>query len=314
MAVYGKVSLFVLVLAEAALFLKLEPIYSHFYLFAWWPAIFLADALIQRKSGKSFIVDDTREFVVLCVASVYFWLVFELINVRLNNWEYHIQTRQSVLMEWLTGAACFATVLPGLFFFAHLFRIYTRFGHARIRGFEVTGNLLAGLFAVGCAFFVFPLIWPDYFFPLVWGSFIFLLVPVNALFAKRSLLRDMSRGDISTFYCLLLGGAVCGLLWEFWNFWAPDKWIYTIPYVNKFKVFEMPILGFLGFPPFAVECYVGYNTLSIFRAGKSWEHGPIPGRKGLFEQSAAVRIALIPVLVIVWAVSFSLMDLFTVKY
>ena len=32
-----------------------------------------------------------------------------------------------------------------------------------------------------------------------------------------------------------------------------------------FLVFEMPILGFLGFPPFAVECYVMMNTVSLFR-------------------------------------------------
>ncbi len=49
-------------------------------------------------------------------------------------------------------------------------------------------------------------------------------------------------------------GLVCGLLWETWNFWARTKWIYTVPFFDRFKLFEMPVLGMVGFAPFAVEC------------------------------------------------------------
>jgi hypothetical protein len=54
---------------------------------------------------------------------------------------------------------------------------------------------------------------------------------------------------------MLLAGAFCGFLWELWNFRAGAKWIYTVPHLGFLKVFEMPLLGFLGFPPFALECY-----------------------------------------------------------
>ena len=33
----------------------------------------------------------------------------------------------------------------------------------------------------------------------------------------------------------------------------------------------MPVLGFFGFPPFAVECYVIYNFISLFRHQRGWE-------------------------------------------
>ncbi|MBP1700761.1 MAG: hypothetical protein H6Q41_5949 [Deltaproteobacteria bacterium] len=33
----------------------------------------------------------------------------------------------------------------------------------------------------------------------------------------------------------------------------------------------MPFLGFLGFPPFAVQAYVMYNFISLFRSGRGWE-------------------------------------------
>jgi hypothetical protein len=84
-------------------------------------------------------------------------------------------------------------------------------------------------------------------------------------------MRDWERGDPRKFLLLLTAGLVCGLLWEFWNFWAQSKWVYTVPFFNEIKGFEMPLLGFLGFPPFAVECYVTYNFISIFRHKRGWE-------------------------------------------
>jgi hypothetical protein len=44
----------------------------------------------------------------------------------------------------------------------------------------------------------------------------------------------------------------------------------------------MPVPGFLGFPPFAVQVYVMYNFLSLFRSGRGWEEAAVrisPERK-----------------------------------
>jgi hypothetical protein len=37
---------------------------------------------------------------------------------------------------------------------------------------------------------------------------------------------------------------------------APAYWKYNLPYVNRFHLFEMPILGFLGYMPFSLYCWV----------------------------------------------------------
>ena len=58
----------------------------------------------------------------------------------------------------------------------------------------------------------------------------------------------------------MLAGLVCGILWEFWNYWAGSKWIYTLPFLGEWKIFEMPALGFLGFLPFALECWIIYHV------------------------------------------------------
>jgi hypothetical protein len=63
---------------------------------------------------------------------------------------------------------------------------------------------------------------------------------------------------------ILLAGMACGIIWEFLNAFARTRWIYTVPFLEDLKFFEMPPLGFLGFPPFALECVVMYGMLVAF--------------------------------------------------
>jgi hypothetical protein len=106
---------------------------------------------------------------------------------------------------------------------------------------------------------VWPLIFPSVWLaPIIWLSFILLLDPLNALRGWPSIVGDLARGDWRRLSSLLGAGLVCGFLWEFFNYWALSKWTYTVPYFGNIKIFEMPVLGFLGFPPFAIECWAMY--------------------------------------------------------
>ena len=67
---------------------------------------------------------------------------------------------------------------------------------------------------------------------------------------------DLSRGDWRPWISLWAGALVCGFFWELWNFWSYPKWIYHVPYVGVAKVFEMPLLGYLGYFPFAMELWL----------------------------------------------------------
>jgi len=106
---------------------------------------------------------------------------------------------------------------------------------------------------------------------------VFLLEPINDRLGLRSLNADLRRGDYSSITGLFAAGIVCGLLWEFWNYWAVTKWIYTLPFPTRLHYFEMPALGFLGFLPFAVECYSMYTFCEMRTAG--YPDAP-PGRRG----------------------------------
>ena len=72
---------------------------------------------------------------------------------------------------------------------------------------------------------------------------------------------------------LLASGLVCGLLWEFFNYWAGGKWKYTVPWPAGPKLFEMPWLGFLGFPPFALGCSSAWEAHRLW-----WEDAPFGAR------------------------------------
>lgn len=80
-----------------------------------------------------------------------------------------------------------------------------------------------------------------------------------------SILHDWTLGRFGRTMSLMLGGALCGLCWEFWNYWALAKWTYHLPFVGALehdRYFEMPLIGFMGFLPFAVECWIMFHFLA----------------------------------------------------
>jgi hypothetical protein len=55
------------------------------------------------------------------------------------------------------------------------------------------------------------------------------------------------------------------MLWEFWNFWAFTKWEYIFPTPwPMLRYFEMPVLGLMGFLPFALEAFVVFHFVAGF--------------------------------------------------
>ena len=100
---------------------------------------------------------------------------------------------------------------------------------------------------------------------LLWVGLIYLLDPVSRRLGGPSIIADWLAGRWGRTAALMAGGAVCGLLWEFWNYWALSKWTYDLPFLGSWQqvgYFEMPLAGFLGFLPFAVECWVMLNVIN----------------------------------------------------
>lgn len=248
-------ALAVLAAATVGLLLLVEPVLTVYYHLAWWSYIVAVDAANRRRAGRSLLRDEPRRFLWLALGSVAWWTLFEAINLRLGNW-YYVMDPPSLIVRWAAGVLAFATVLPGIVETVQLAENLGWFRSIRVSPLAWTPAKEKAVVALGAACFALPLAWPDLFFPLTWGSFVFLLEPWNRRHAARSFLRDLEQGEAGPFVRTLMAGLVCGLLWEIWNYGARTKWIYTVPGFERLKLFEMPLLGFLGFPPFAVECLV----------------------------------------------------------
>jgi hypothetical protein len=192
------------------------------------------------------------------------WTLFELANLRLGNW-YYVMSLPGTPLRWAAGVLAFASVLPGIMETLELLENTGTLRGVRVRPLAWSPGKEKAVLALGAACLVLPLGWPDVFFPLTWGSLVFLLEPWNRRYARRSFLRDLESGDAGPFCRTLLAGLICGVLWESWNFWARVKWTYTVPGFEGMKLFEMPLAGFLGFPPFAIECVVFLRFLGGWR-------------------------------------------------
>ena len=98
----------------------------------------------------------------------------------------------------------------------------------------------------------FLAIWffPREAFPLVWIAPICVLEAIGLVAGIPLLLREFSRTRYQLPVATMMGTMYAGFWWELWNVYSLPKWIYTIPYVGFWKVFEMPILGYLGYPFF----------------------------------------------------------------
>lgn len=253
-----------LVGAWVLLLLHVDPVPTWFYVFAWYPTLVLLDRAGAPRQHRTAILGWNLRTLSLLGWSAVIWLTFEALNLRLLNWYYVFLPRLAV-ERWAGILLSFATVVPALVLAARLLN-RAGVGH-RWQGspLRVASGDLLGAQVLGLGMLALPLVWPRTFFPLVWGGVWLLFDPY--VYARRpewSLFADIERGDWGRIGRIMLGGLAIGVLWEFYNFWAQGKWIYTVPWLEHTKLFEMPPLGFLGFPFFALEAWALYHALCSF--------------------------------------------------
>jgi hypothetical protein len=269
MMAHGLLGLLIILAAEALLFGGSEFVARWFTPVVWTGYLLFVDALVYRLEGRSLLVSDRTEMLVIVVVSILGWWLFEFYNAPrfwssgVELWWHYHNLEPNPYLRRVGYDWAFGTIFPALFMTAELFRV-TLFSRCdRGRTVALSKPILYLMIVVGALCALVPLVViSQWLVPLVWLSFIFLLDPVNALRGWPSITGDLARGDWRRLAALLASGGLCGVLWEFWNYWAVTKWTYTVPYLGNVKIFEMPVLGYLGFPPFAVECWAMYVFFS----------------------------------------------------
>jgi len=262
---HGQVGLLIIFLAEALLFSGNQIAGRWFTPIVWTGYILFIDALVYKVKGQSLLVTNRAEFLIIAVISIASWWLFEIYNAPrfwesdLELWWHYHNLEPNPYLRRVGYDWSFATISPAMFETAEFFQatLFTRL-HSRKR-FRFSRGWLHAMVAVGVFAAALPLVVLSvWLVPLVWLGLIFLFDPMNALRGRPSITGDLGRGDYRRLLALLASGGLCGALWEFWNYWAISKWTYTVPYLGSVKLFEMPVLGYLGFPPFAVESWAMY--------------------------------------------------------
>ncbi len=233
------------------------------YLFfpLWLGYILVVDAAVQRRTGTSPWTRSRTQFIFLFVLSAPVWWLFELINQRTANWEY-VGGNQFTSVEYhVLCTICFSIVMPAIFASAelvHSFRWVERF--ACRKRIPATPRVFVLLLFTGVAMLTALWIWPRYFYPFVWTSLVLILEPLNRWLGRPHFLQHLQRGDWRMIISLAVGALMCGFFWEMWNYHSYPKWIYHTPGAEFARIFEMPLLGYGGYVPFALELY-GLKTL-----------------------------------------------------
>jgi hypothetical protein len=238
---------------------------TEFSFFPLWLGYILAvngigEALFQqslvRRMGAS--------FVALFALSVPMWWFFELMNSVVHNWHYESAYPISDLQFSVQASIDFSTVIPAVLSTAYLFEQfsirYSRFAHCTpvlVR----PSHLLACVAAGAAGFCMLPL-FPDETFPLVWIAPLLLIEPLAYAARTPSLLRLLEQGRCRLAASIMAATLFTGVWWETWNYCSLPKWIYTIPYVGFWKIFEMPALGYFGYPFFGLIVFTYTGLLS----------------------------------------------------
>jgi hypothetical protein len=262
---YGWTGLALMLVSEGGMLAGIPPFTVWHTPIAWTGYILLVDGFVWKRRGSSWIRNAPAELAFLAILSVPLWVIFEVYNAySLRNW-YYAGLPENALVRYVGYVWAFATISPAIFETAELVgslrdrpapddRAVPR------RPIPVSGPMVLSVVA-GAAMLIAPIVYPSaYLAAPVFLGFIFLLDPLNARAGGESMTGDWRLTRYDRLVNLLVAGLVCGLVWEFWNYWARAKWIYTVPILPEVKLFEMPILGFGGFPPFAVECFTMYVT------------------------------------------------------
>lgn len=262
MKFYFYIGLLIVIVSEILLFAGVKWIRIFFTPLVWTGYILFIDAIVFRIKSKSWIASRGRTFLFMIPLSAGFWYLFEFFNLFLKNWIY-----EGLPVFWITAIGMtwsFAAIGPGMFETSDLLESMGAFKFKPgTKRSEIPKGVLYTLIVIGAVCLISILVTPpgiaSYLAIPLWLGFILLLDPINYIKGHKSILRQWQVGNLGGILCLVVGGLVCGFLWEFWNYWAISRWVYQLPFAAGPKIFEMPLIGYLGFPLLALDYYCFYS-------------------------------------------------------
>jgi hypothetical protein len=248
---------------------------THWGFFPLWLGYCLAvDGVVRWRTGTSLVSRSPRKYVGLFLISAPVWWIFELLNLRMQNWTYIGAEIFSPLEYAFWTTLNFTVVIPAVFGSAELFTSFD-FVKRLAKSGPVIGTAkrtTLGFFICGWVMLALLLLYPKIFFPFIWLSVYFILEPVNIWLGNRSLADWTRHGDWRPVIALWLGVLLTAFFWEMWNYFSYPKWVYHVAWGDWLHIFEMPLLGYGGYLPFALELFALYHLVVGWVGDKNSEY------------------------------------------
>lgn len=263
---YFYLGILLLAFANLNFFLVIQPFAQGYIPIVWFGYILFIDGIVYEVSGRSIISNHPKDFFFIVLLSVPFWLIFEGYNMITDTWFY-------INYTWYVHIVDFTTIMPAVLETFMLVRALGLFKNLRINVKKVkpqrytrgAKGAIASLSLIGLFVSVMPLLYPSIGGLVMWLGMFLLIDPINRVTGRISIIQRASSGDIGLVLQLFASGIIMGILWEFWNYMAYSKWIYNLPtYLSTIKIFEMPIYGYLGYLPFAIDALLFYAMFRPF--------------------------------------------------
>lgn len=226
-----------------AMVIPIQAISQMVYPILWWGFILAVDAISFRRWRESPLISHPRHFFgIIAPLSALYWLYFELVNIYYPQWSYTGITA-GIFTNTLLSFISFATVIPAVL---EIFWFFHGPVGRQSKTNAVNGKLIFS--AVGLALAIIPFFSNNFVInQLVWVAPFLIFLP---------LIRNIDLGARFAIFAIS-AGILSGFFWELFNFWAGGKWEYLILQTMP-HLFEMPILGYVGFIPFA------FSTIAIY--------------------------------------------------
>jgi hypothetical protein len=255
-----------------------EPIRGYWFDFVWSGYILAADAVVWARAGRSLLHGGGWRLAAMFALSAPLWWAFEVANWRLENWKYVGTAIYGTQAHVLLKTISFVFVLPALAESRDLLRCFVRFPHlppVPLPSWTAAAAVVVGLACVPLLYLL-----PDQAYPLVWVAPLLVLDGIADLRGRPNVLALLREGRAGPVLLVAVAGLGTGILWELWNWGAVPHWQYRIPYLGFLPLFEMPILGYLGYPPFALAADAFWRTVTGGRGGLTDEPVTDLGQRG----------------------------------
>ncbi len=231
---------------------------GHTFTPIWIGYILLVNGITQKRAGRCMLVDRPGYLLALFVLSAAFWWFFEYLNRFVQNWHYIGLAHSDGWAYFWQSTLPFSTVLPAVLStrdcLATFPRLTAGLSHARPirlhrpKTLAAVTLIVAGLGLSGIG------VWPEHLYALIWLAPLLIITSLQGISGERTIFHPLADGDWRHLWLAALAALVCGFFWELWNYKSLAHWEYSIPYVDRFEIFNMPLLGYAGYLPFGLEC------------------------------------------------------------